>query len=91
MIKFDVGIEVANWQSVNHKTSLANFVGVVKFKDGLYAGYCGAIPIPGYWYSIGVSQKSSIPYTSPIPKFYCRRSNQKQRNNTKNTLTITYY
>ena len=43
-------------------------------KDGLYAGYCGAIPIPGcwYWYSIvviGVSQKSSIP-------------NQEQINNT---------
>ena len=25
-------------------------------KDRLYAGYCGAIPIPGcwYWYSIGI-------------------------------------
>ena len=28
-------------------------------KDGLYAGYCGGIPIPRcqYWYSIVVSQK----------------------------------
>jgi hypothetical protein len=34
-------------------------------KDELYAGYCGAIPIPGcwYWYYIGDSQKSAMPNT----------------------------
>ena len=54
-------------------------------KDRPYAGYCGVIPIPGcwYWYSIGGSQKASIPNTRPIPKFYWQRSNQKQRNSKK--------
>jgi hypothetical protein len=61
-------------------------------KDGLYAGYCGAIPIPGfwYWYSICGSQKSSISNTRTIPKFYRQHSNQKQRNTTQNILSITY-
>jgi hypothetical protein len=43
----------------------------VQCKDGLYAGYCGAIPIPRYWYwySIVGRQKSSISNTKPILKF----------------------
>ena len=46
------------------------------------AGYCGGIPIPRcwYWYSIVGSQKSSIPNTRPIPKFYMQICNQKPEN-----------
>ena len=49
-------------------------------KDGLYAGYCGGIPIPRfwYWYSMAGCQKSSIPNTKPIPKVYMLFCNQEQ-------------
>ena len=56
-------------------------------KDGLYAGYCGAIPIPipgfWYWYSIGVSQKSSIPNTRSIPKFKGKQQSETKKYHTK--------
>ena len=53
----------------NNAISIDIFV-CLEAKDGLYAGYCGAIPIPGcwYWYSIGGSKKSAIPNTRPKPK-----------------------
>ena len=48
-------------------------------KDRLYAGYCGAIPIPGcwYWYSIDIVLVVVKNHLYPIPNQ--QSSNQKQR------------
>ena len=75
-ILFDWDIISLIFQALVIKTRLLTINGNKQsIKDGLYAGYCVAIPIPGcwYWYSIGGIQKSSIPNTRPIPKFYPKK------------------